>query len=112
MCENVVRGKQLVDGRHVCGLDGKLHLRLDELDKAEQNAGQSRPFKGRGECQKGWYLPMNEETIGKGVPFERIRRITGYLTGSLNKWNDAKKAEERDRVKHTVPGNQTSNAKP
>ena len=34
---------------------------------------------------------MNEETIGKGVPFERIRRITGYLTGSLSKWNDAKK---------------------
>lgn len=54
---------------------------------------------------------MNEETIGKGVPFERIRRITGYLTGSLSKWNDAKKAEERDRVKHAVPSNQTGNAK-
>lgn len=35
-------------------------------------------------------------------PFERIRRITGYLVGTLDKWNDAKKAEERDRVKHTV----------
>lgn len=33
-------------------------------------------------------------------PFERIRRITGYLVGTLDKWNDAKKAEERDRVKH------------
>lgn len=33
-------------------------------------------------------------------PFERIRRITGYLVGSLDKWNDAKQAEERDRVKH------------
>ena len=32
--------------------------------------------------------------------FERIRRITGYLTGTLDKWNDAKRAEERDRVKH------------
>ena len=32
--------------------------------------------------------------------FERIRRITGYLTSTLDKWNDAKKAEERDRVKH------------
>lgn len=32
--------------------------------------------------------------------FERIRRITGYLTGDLNTWNDAKQAEERDRVKH------------
>ena len=36
------------------------------------------------------------------VPFERIRRITGYLVGTLDKWNDAKRAEERDRVKHTV----------
>ena len=32
--------------------------------------------------------------------FERIRRITGYLVGTLDRWNDAKKAEEHDRVKH------------
>lgn len=36
------------------------------------------------------------------VPFQRIRRITGYLNGTLDKWNDAKRAEERDRVKHDV----------
>ena len=36
------------------------------------------------------------------VPFERIRRITGYLVGTMDRWNDAKKAEERDRVKHAV----------
>lgn len=34
------------------------------------------------------------------VPFERIRRITGYLVGTMDNWNDAKTAEERDRVKH------------
>ena len=34
--------------------------------------------------------------------FERIRRITGYLVGTLDKWNNAKRAEERDRVKHAV----------
>ena len=34
--------------------------------------------------------------------FERIRRITGYLTGDLNTWNDAKRAEERERVKHST----------
>lgn len=34
------------------------------------------------------------------LPFERIRRITGYLVGDMTKWNDAKKAEEKDRVKH------------
>ena len=37
------------------------------------------------------------------VPFDRIRRITGYLVGSINRWNDAKTAEEHDRVKHVIP---------
>lgn len=36
----------------------------------------------------------------KDKPFERIRRITGYLVGTLDKWNNAKRAEERDRRKH------------
>ena len=39
------------------------------------------------------------EKMGQGVGFERIRRITGYLVGTMDKWNDAKRAEERDRVK-------------
>ena len=34
------------------------------------------------------------------TPFERIRRITGYLVGDVSRFNDAKRAEERDRVKH------------
>ncbi|TQI66763.1 anaerobic ribonucleoside-triphosphate reductase-like protein [Clostridium sp. KNHs216] len=34
------------------------------------------------------------------IPFERIRRITGYLVGTTDRWNNAKRAEERDRVKH------------
>lgn len=38
--------------------------------------------------------------IGQGVRFERIRRITGYLVGTTDRFNNAKKAEERDRVKH------------
>ena len=33
-------------------------------------------------------------------PFQRIRRITGYLVGTLDRFNNAKRAEERDRVKH------------
>ena len=36
------------------------------------------------------------------MPFERIRRITGYLVGDMGRWNDAKRYEERDRVKHDV----------
>lgn len=38
--------------------------------------------------------------VGNNIAFERIRWITGYLVGTMDKWNDAKKAEERDRVKH------------
>ena len=36
------------------------------------------------------------------APFERIARITGYLTQTVDRWNDAKQAELRDRVKHSV----------
>lgn len=45
---------------------------------------------------------QSEVARGKGVEFERIRRITGYLVGTLDRWNDAKKAEEKDRVKHGI----------
>ncbi len=45
-----------------------------------------------------------QEKLGQGVGFERIRRITGYLVGTMDKWNDAKRAEERDRVKHGLGG--------
>lgn len=39
--------------------------------------------------------------VGAGVKFERIRRITGYLVGTLDRFNNAKRAEEKDRVKHS-----------
>lgn len=38
------------------------------------------------------------------VKIERIRRITGYLVGTMDNWNNAKSAEERDRVKHMSVG--------
>ena len=47
-------------------------------------------------------MDVKTEKAGKGVGFERIRRITGYLVGTMERWNDAKKAEERDRVKHSL----------
>ena len=49
-------------------------------------------------------LPQTERDgvaiVGAGVGFERIRRITGYLVGTTDRFNNAKRAEERDRVKH------------
>ena len=44
------------------------------------------------------------KTVGEGVGFERIRRITGYLVGTVDRFNNGKKAEERDRVKHSTEG--------
>lgn len=46
----------------------------------------------------------DDRSRGQGVPFERVRRITGYLVGTLNRFNNAKRAEERDRVKHATGG--------
>ena len=42
------------------------------------------------------------KTVGEGVGFERIRRITGYLVGTLDRFNNAKRAEVEHRVKHNM----------
>jgi anaerobic ribonucleoside-triphosphate reductase len=41
-----------------------------------------------------------DTTYGEGVGFQRLRRITGYLVGDVSRWNNGKKAELNDRVKH------------
>lgn len=40
--------------------------------------------------------------VGENIKFDRIRRITGYLVGTTDRFNNAKRAEERDRVKHSM----------
>lgn len=51
----------------------------------------------------GDYVDISYET--RPLPkFQRLRRITGYLVGTLDRFNDAKKAEESERVKHGVDG--------
>lgn len=67
-------------------------------------------YVARGKEQYGHHLiKMELEVDGEYVgihyytetmPFNRLRRITGYLVGSLGRWNNAKRAEENDRVKH------------
>ena len=46
----------------------------------------------------GDYVDLDYDFVP--VKVERIRRITGYLVGTMDHWNNAKSAEERDRVKH------------
>jgi hypothetical protein len=50
---------------------------------------------------KNQHKPDDKGMVGAGVSFKRIRRITGYLVGDVGKrFNNAKRAEERERVKH------------
>ena len=66
-----------------------------ELEKKHYKTVQSMVIELDGE-----FANLTVQTANR--PFERIRRITGYLVGTMPRWNDAKRAEERDRVKHTL----------
>ena len=57
------------------------------------------------------YFEAHKEWFENTVDFERLRRITGYLVGTLSRWNDAKKAEEKARVKHGLNGQYTQSEK-
>lgn len=52
------------------------------------------------------YDKLNENAqkhfLGEGVPFERVRRVSGYLSQDYRRWNDGKQAELKDRVKHSI----------
>lgn len=82
--------------------DLPLEYILSEIDECEQEKGRKVEKievvdNGNGTCtQRIWFRPYPK--------FSRIRRITGYLVGDLNRFNDAKGAEVRDRVKHTTEG--------
>lgn len=73
-----------VDRDPVCGYAGVIGDTCPVCGRRDMAASEHSDFAG----------------LGEGVPFERIRRITGYLVGTMDRWNDAKRAEERDRVKH------------
>ena len=45
---------------------------------------------------------VDAKIIGEGVRFQRIRRITGYLVGTIDRFNNAKAQELKDRLKHTL----------
>lgn len=47
-------------------------------------------------------VQVKDGKVGEGVEFERIRRITGYLVGTIDRFNDAKAAEVKERVKHGI----------
>lgn len=53
-------------------------------------------------------LQVKDGKVGENVKFERIRRVTGYLVGTLDRFNDGKRAEVKDRVKHSLKGNNSN----
>ena len=61
------------------------------MNRYHQPNGQSAPLSD-----------AHDDLVGEGVGFERIRRITGYLVGDLDRFNNAKRAEEHDRVAHDI----------
>lgn len=82
-----------------------------DMSKEEARAYVDRALSYYGKPLSSVHIDVDGEfvdlhyTFKAEYPFERIRRITGYLVGSVNRFNNAKKAEEHDRVKHSgIPG--------
>lgn len=78
-----------------------------ELEQGEINAYIQRAREKFGRTPLGIDIKVDGEFVELTYdfgrqPFHRIRRITGYLVGSLDFFNDGKRAEERDRVKHGI----------
>lgn len=78
-----------------------------ELEQAEIDAYVQRAKEKYGREPLGINIRVDGDYVELSydfghTPFQRIRRITGYLVGTLDRFNDGKRAEERDRVKHFV----------
>lgn len=101
-----------LDGCEACVIDEvNVQVSYAHADDAAVTQQEIRTYIERGNLQHpnsvvtGLLLEVDGEDVGihyelAPAPFDRIRRITGYLVGTMDRWNDAKSAEEHDRVKH------------
>lgn len=83
----------------------KVNVTGGDVSEKEQMAYIDRGLEKYGDALQGIDIMVDKEEVVlayrlRYAPFERIRRITGYLVGTLDRWNNAKQAEEKDRVKH------------
>ena len=88
--------------------DGITLTSPDDIGEDEAKAYIMRGREKYGRALRAVDVQIDEDTADISyhtdkVPFERIRRITGYLVGNMTRWNNAKRAEEKDRVKHEIP---------
>lgn len=88
----------LIDDVSVCAPEEMSRIELAEYVRQMR---EKYPTMYRLDVQTdGDYVNLTITT--RQQPFERLRRITGYLVGTMERWNNAKRAEEADRVKHAV----------
>ena len=85
----------------------KITITGDELEQTEINAYIQRAKEKYGREPLGIDIKVDGDYVDLSYdfgcqPFQRIRRITGYLVGTLERFNNGKRAEERDRVKHGI----------
>ena len=79
----------------------------DEMQEEEAAQYVQRGKQKYGKALKGIEIGISDDEQDallhydvSPVKFQRLRRVTGYLVGTLDRWNNAKRAEEHDRVKH------------
>ncbi|MBQ7667271.1 MAG: hypothetical protein IJS46_04675 [Kiritimatiellae bacterium] len=87
--------------------DCKITVTGGEVSAEEIENYKKRAVEKFGEMPEGIDIAVDGEEVElkyhlRGEKFDRIRRITGYLVGTLDRFNDAKRAEEHDRVKHAA----------
>lgn len=85
----------------------ELHITGGEISKEEQQAYIDRGLQKYGNHLEAIDIEVDGEYVNlhyhtSPIPFQRIRRITGYLVGTLDRFNDAKRDEVENRVKHTT----------
>lgn len=88
-------------------MECKVSVSGGELEQGEIDAYIRRAKEKYGKTPLGIEIKVDGEYVELTYdfgqqPFQRIRRITGYLVGTLERFNDGKRAEERDRVKHGI----------
>lgn len=88
----------------------KVTVTGDEISNEEVQAYMDRAIEKYGDRVSELKIEVDGEyvnldyTLHRAGPFKRLRRITGYLVGTLDRWNNGKRAEEHDRVKHGTGG--------
>ncbi|MGI6689549.1 MAG: hypothetical protein GX916_07640 [Clostridiales bacterium] len=87
----------------------EIHVINGTLPQEEQDAYLARARERYGREPKRMDIAVDGEYVELSYhfevqPFQRIRRITGYLVGTLDRFNNGKRAEEHDRVRHSLGG--------